>query len=124
MPLLVANRADIRANTEPALRPTFLGRGRLSGALCVIDRHTGAAQIAPGSVVLIRAADPGFDWIFAYPFAALVTCYGGPHSHMAVRCAELNVPCVLGCGDAVYAALSVATSATIDFELGHLAVNA
>lgn len=124
MPLLVANRADIRANTEPALRPTFLGRGRLSGALCVIDRHTGAAQIAPGSVVLIRAADPGFDWIFAYPFAALVTCYGGPHSHMAVRCAELNVPCVLGCGETVHTALSVATGATIDFELGHLAVNA
>ncbi len=124
MPLLVANRADIRANTEPALRPTFLGRGRVSGALCVIDRHTVARQIASGVVVLIRAADPGFDWIFAHPFAALVTCYGGPHSHMAIRCAELNVPCVLGCGETVYSALSVATGATIDFDLAHMTVNA
>lgn len=123
MPSLVANRADIRANSEPALRPSFLGSGRMSGALCVIDRHSGAQQIASGSVLLIRAADPGFDWIFAHPFAALVTCYGGPHSHMAVRCAELNVPCVLGCGETVYNALSVATGATIDFSLGHLMVN-
>ncbi len=123
MPLLVANRADIRANTEPALRPTFLGRARVSGALCAIDRHTGAQQIAAGAVVLIRAADPGFDWIFARPFAALITCYGGPHSHMAIRCAELNIPCVLGCGETVYNALSLATGATIDFDLGHLTVN-
>ena len=124
MPLLIANRADIRANTEPALQPTFVGRGRVSGPIAVIDRHTGAQQIAPDSVVLIRAADPGFDWIFARPFAALVTCYGGPHSHMAVRCAELNVPCVLGCGETVYNALSTAAGATIDFDLAHMTVNA
>lgn len=124
MPLLIASRADIRANTQPALRPTFLGCGRVSGPLTVIDRHARAQPIAPSAVVLIRAADPGFDWIFAYPFAALVTCYGGPHSHMAVRCAELNVPCVLGCGETVYNALSKVTGATIDFDLAHMTVNA
>ena len=124
MPLLVASRADIRASSEPALRPTFLGRGRVSAPLCVIDRHTAARKIAVGTVVLIRAADPGFDWIFAYPFAALVTCYGGPHSHMAIRCDELNVPCVLGCGETVYNALHGATRVSIDFDLAHLSVNA
>ena len=87
MPLLISSRADFRASVEPALRPTFLGRGRVSGSLCVIGRHTEARPIAPGSVVLMQAADPGFDWIFSYPFAALITCYGGPHSHIAVRCA-------------------------------------
>ena len=72
--------------------------------------------VAPGAVVLIHAADPGYDWIFQYPLGALVTCYGGPHSHMAVRCAELKLPCVLGCGETVYGVLREATHITIDFE--------
>ncbi len=125
MPLLISSRADFRASIEPALRPTFQAQGhdRVSAPLCVIGRHTEARVIAAGAVVLIRAADPGYDWIFQYPFAALVTCYGGPHSHMAIRCAELNVPCVLGCGETVYGALREAAHITIDFEQHHMRVD-
>ena len=124
MPLLISSRSDFRASVEPALRPTFLGRGRVSGPLCIIGRHTEARRIAAGTVVLMHAADPGFDWIFAYPFAALITCYGGPHSHMAVRCVELNVPCVLGCGETVHGVLQAAACTTIDFDQRHMMVDA
>ena len=126
MPLLISDRRDFRASIDPALRPTFQthGQGRVSAPLCMVGRHTEARVIAAGAAVLIQAADPGYDWIFQYPLAVLVTCYGGPHSHMAVRCAELNVPCVLGCGETVYGALCEAAHVTIDFEQQHMSVGA
>lgn len=125
MPLLIENRRDFRASTDPALRPSFQAQGtsRVSAPLCRVARHTDSCELIAGAVVLIHAADPGYDWIFQYPLVALVTCYGGPHSHMAVRCAELNVPCVLGCGESVYAALRDAARVTIDFEQQHLSVD-
>lgn len=125
MPLLIFDRTDLRANIEPALRPTFQARGhaRLSAAIWPVARHTKVHAIPVGAVVLIHAADPGFDWIFQYPFAVLVTCYGGPHSHMAVRSAELNVPCVLGCGETLYGALREAARVTIDFEQHHMSLD-
>ena len=126
MPLLISALTDVRASTDPALRPTFQAGGhvRVSAPLRLFGRHTEAHVIAEGTVVLIDAADPGYDWIFQYSLAALVTCYGGPHSHMAVRCAELNVPCVLGCGETVFSALREATHITIDFEQQHMRVDA
>jgi hypothetical protein len=33
------------------------------------------------------------------------------------------VPCVLGCGETVYHALSSATRATVDFDLQHLTLH-
>jgi phosphohistidine swiveling domain-containing protein len=52
-----------------------------------------------GKIVVVEAADPGYDWIFAFRLAGLVTKYGGAGSHMAVRCAEFRIPAALGCGE-------------------------
>lgn len=52
-----------------------------------------------GKVVFIESADPGYDWLFSKGIAGLVTKYGGVNSHMAIRCHELGIPAVLGCGD-------------------------
>ena len=51
-----------------------------------------------GKVVLIENADPGYDWIFSYNIRGLVTKYGGVASHMAIRCAEFDIPAAIGCG--------------------------
>lgn len=32
----------------------------------------------------------------------LVTKYGGVASHMAIRCAEFDLPAAIGCGDKIY----------------------
>jgi len=50
-------------------------------------------------IVAVEAADPGLDWLFAFPIAGLVTKYGGALSHMAVRCAEFGIPAAIGCGE-------------------------
>ena len=41
---------------------------------------------------MIENADPGFDWIFGSKILGLITKYGGVNSHMAIRCAELEIP--------------------------------
>ncbi len=50
-------------------------------------------------IILIENADPGFDWIFSKQIVGLVTKYGGANSHMAIRCAEFNIPAAIGCGE-------------------------
>jgi phosphohistidine swiveling domain-containing protein len=58
-----------------------------------------------GRIVLIERADPGFDWLFSLNIVGLVTKYGGPNSHMAVRCAEFSIPAAIGCGENLYSKL-------------------
>ena len=51
-----------------------------------------------GKIVLIKSADPGFDYLFAKNIAGLITCYGGANSHMAIRASELGLPAAIGVG--------------------------
>ena len=55
-----------------------------------------------GRIVLIESADPGYDWIFMNRILGLVTKYGGANSHMAIRCAELDIPAAIGCGEQLF----------------------
>ena len=50
-------------------------------------------------VVCIKSADPGYDYLFSKNIGGLITCYGGANSHMAIRCAEMGIPAVIGCGE-------------------------
>ncbi|EPZ2627178.1 PEP-utilizing enzyme [Campylobacter coli] len=52
-----------------------------------------------GKIVLIYAADPGYDYLFTKNIAGLITCYGGANSHMAIRASELGMPAVIGVGE-------------------------
>jgi phosphoenolpyruvate-protein kinase (PTS system EI component) len=54
------------------------------------------------AVVCISHADPGYDWLFAYPIAGLITAWGGANSHMAIRAGELGLPAVIGAGESLY----------------------
>ena len=49
--------------------------------------------------MLIYAADPGYDYLFAKKIAGFITCYGGANSHMAIRASELGLPAVIGVGE-------------------------
>ena len=53
-------------------------------------------------VVCIENADPGYDFLFSKNIKGLVTKYGGQNSHMAIRCAELNIPALIGVGDQMF----------------------
>ena len=49
-------------------------------------------------IVLIKSADPGYDFIFTKNIAGFITAYGGANSHMSIRALELNIPSVIGVG--------------------------
>lgn len=53
-------------------------------------------------IVFIQAADPGYDFLFSRNIAGLITQFGGVNSHMAIRCAELGIPAIIGAGEKNY----------------------
>ncbi len=87
-----------------------------------VARDTAPGQVPPAAVLAIESADPGFDWVFLRRPAALLTAFGGPQSHMALRCVELDVPAVLGLGLPRFERLARAARLRIDPQRHALAV--
>ena len=65
-------------------------------------------------IIVIESADPGYDWIFSHDIKGLITKYGGANSHMAIRCAEFNIPAAIGSGNRLYDTILKAHSIEID----------
>ena len=63
---------------------------------------------------MIENADPGFDWIFSKNPSGLITKFGGMASHMAIRCAELNLPAAIGCGEILFNQLKQSEKISLD----------
>jgi phosphohistidine swiveling domain-containing protein len=82
--------------------PNYVTRKKIRGDLVVLDQNTAPDLEIAGKIVLIRNADPGFDWIFSRDIAGLITMYGGANSHMAIRMAEFELPGVTGIGELLY----------------------
>ena len=49
-----------------------------------------------------------------------MTKYGGMGSHMAIRCAELNIPAAIGCGHKIFKNLQNNTSITMNCNEGKI----
>ena len=49
-------------------------------------------------IVCIENADPGLI-LFLVIRLGLITAFGGPNSHMSIRCNEFNIPAAIGIGD-------------------------
>lgn len=71
-------------------------------------------ELLDGAIVCIPNADPGFDWLFAYPIAGLITAWGGANSHMAIRAGERGLPAVIGAGEVLYRKWSGASRLHLD----------
>jgi hypothetical protein len=77
--------------------PNFVTQGRIT-EIVVSEENLTKTDLS-GRIVMIRSADPGYDWLFARGIGGLITMFGGVNSHMAIRCAELQIPAVVGCGE-------------------------
>ena len=53
-------------------------------------------------IEFIENADPGYDFIFSCRIKGLITAFGGPNSHMSIRCNEFSVPAAIGIGEKKY----------------------
>ena len=79
-------------------QPNFISTKIVTARVQSLNTAITGTELISGKIVLIESADPGFDWIFGQNIAGLVTMYGGVNSHMAIRCAEFNLPAAIGCG--------------------------
>lgn len=98
LPPLIANPEDVWAFEWPETVPNFITQKQVTAPVVGCD----AREQLAGAMVCIRNADPGFDWLFAYPIAGLITAWGGANSHMAIRAGELGLPAVIGAGEVLY----------------------
>jgi glutamine kinase len=112
LPDLIVNPSDVLHFHLSPSDPNFVTLGRVTADVVSVDALEGVDPA--GKIVCARAADPGFDWLFAHGIGGLVTQFGGANSHMAIRSAELGIPAVIGSGERNYAAWSGARRLEID----------
>lgn len=96
LPSVITNENDIYAFENTTTLPNFITNKIVQGEID-LDQHD-----IEGKIILIPSADPGYDFIFAHNIMGLITQYGGANSHMAIRCAELQIPAAIGCGKTIY----------------------
>ena len=111
LPPLITQPDDVWAFEWPISSPNFITQKQVQGEVYLIS---GDLEGIVGSIVCIPSADPGFDWLFSYPIAGLITAWGGANSHMAIRAGESGIPAVIGAGELQYRKWSEATLLQID----------
>ena len=101
LPHLITGIDDVDVIRVPFNKPTYITQVTVTAPLASLPPGAPPRGVE-GEIVLIESADPGFDWIFSYPLAGLITKFGGANSHMAIRCAEFGVPAAIGCGERLF----------------------
>ena len=115
LPPLITKADDFYAFFIPKMLPNFIGNGRIEAEVVYLEHsETMSGSSLKGKVVLIEQADPGFDWIFNYNIGGLITAYGGPNSHMAIRSSEFNLPASIGVGESLFSKLRFARLVRLD----------
>ena len=110
LPPLIITPEDVWAFELPTTAPNFITLKQVTAAVVSYDDRENLA----GGLVCIPNADPGFDWLFSFPIAGLITAWGGANSHMAIRAGELGLPAVLGAGEVLYQRWSNAQRLYVD----------
>jgi len=110
LPPLIAKPEDIWSFEWPETSPNFITQKQVTAPAIGCN----ARERLAGAIVCIPNADPGFDWLFAYPIAGLITAWGGANSHMAIRAGELGLPAVIGAGEVNYQRWSHADRLHVD----------
>ena len=98
LPQLIYDVAGVKIIPYQVNFPNFITRKKTQGEKVFLNNKNFDLNIK-NKIVMIENADPGFDWIFGHKIIGLVTKYGGVNSHMAIRCAELEIPAAIGCGE-------------------------
>ena len=115
LPPLITKSRDVDEFFVPDSQPTFITQRKVQGSIVVLNGKVD--EDLTGKILMIHAADPGFDWIFSFDIAGFITEYGGANSHMAIRAGELNIPAVIGAGQKLFQKLSQAEFLEINSAL-------
>ena len=114
LPPLLFNENDFVVFERPTREPNFVTSEAVTAAVVELDEESVDPDLLDGRLVMIEAADPGYDWLFGHDIAGLITMYGGANSHMAVRAAEFELPAAIGVGEGRYESLRGAEIVELD----------
>ena len=103
LPDIITEFTDINIYHKLHSKPNFVTKSKVIAEKVCLDFDD--QQQINNKIVMIKSSDPGFDWIFTHKIQGLVTMFGGANSHMAIRCAEFNIPAAIGCGEVIYNSL-------------------
>ena len=117
LPQLLTDHAAVHVIPFQVSHPNFITCKKITAPCLFLSAKSNGMSL-DGSVVLIEGADPGFDWIFTQKIAGLVTKYGGVNSHMAIRCAEFEIPAAIGCGEQKFDVLLKSNQVRLDCAAG------
>ena len=113
LPDVLLGPQDFQGFVMRAGKPNFVTKKRIVGQVILVEEFCAGIELN-GQIVAIRAADPGFDWIFGHGIVGLVTEYGGIASHMAIRAAEFGIPSAIGCGSIIFESIAKAEQVDLD----------
>ncbi len=112
-PDLIIDPKDIYFFEQKNQIGNFVTLGQAIGKIAYIDTSKKINNIN-NRIVLIDNADPGYDFLFSYNILGLITKYGGPNSHMAVRCNEWGIPSIIGVGEYIFNQIKLKNTIYID----------
>ena len=97
LPSLISNPNDVYFHFLHVEEPNYITLKNICSQ--VVSQEVIKSIDLHNKIIFIKSADPGFDFLFSKNIGGLVTQFGGANSHMAVRCAELGIPAVIGAGE-------------------------
>lgn len=97
LPSIIIRPDDVYSFFLLEEEPNFITLKKFSGQV-VEEKFINELDLT-NKIIFIRSADPGYDFLFSKNIGGLVTQFGGANSHMAIRCAELGIPAVIGSGE-------------------------
>jgi glutamine kinase len=111
LPPLITAPEDVYSFHLPPIQPNYITHNSVTASIAHI---TDPPESLAGKILFIPSADPGFDWIFTRGILGFVTKFGGVNSHMAIRAGELDMPAVIGAGEALFQRWSAASKIHLD----------
>jgi adenylylsulfate kinase-like enzyme/phosphohistidine swiveling domain-containing protein len=99
LPPTIASQGEVFAFHLPPSQPNFVTRKSITAPVALLGEPP---ESFAGRILFMPSADPGYDWIFTRQIGGFVTQFGGANSHMAIRASELEIPAVIGAGEALF----------------------
>ena len=98
LPNIILNKKDIYFFEEKKASPTFITNKTIISKFINLKKISKKLNLNH-KIVCIENADPRYDFIFNYKINGLITAFGGPNSHMSIRCNEFSMPAAIGIGE-------------------------
>lgn len=118
LPEVILDRSSLDVVEVYEARPNFITTKRIEGEVVLLEEEPNAD--IHDKIVVVPKADPGYEWVFAKGIKGFITRFGGAASHMAIRCAEFEIPAAIGCGEKIYNYVSSLSYLTLDCKNGKI----